>query len=79
MEVKAKESMEKQLTMAVANYEKVAEAKSQSGNIQVKEWNQQRDVLESKVYFVLFCYLYFSFLINPNYFPAITILILLKA
>lgn len=49
--MRTKENLEKQMAMQVENYEKVSEAKTQSGNLQAVEWSQQKDILESKVCF----------------------------
>jgi hypothetical protein len=62
MEVKAKESMEKQLMMAVVNYEKVAKAKSQpvkiqSGTNNAMFWNQ-RFISFNFVNFVIYIFLF---------------------
>jgi hypothetical protein len=48
MEVKAKQNIEKHMSMTMENHEKIAEAKTQSGSIQVKEWTQQKEGLEAK-------------------------------
>ena len=60
MEVKAKENVEKHMSMAMDNYEKVAEAKNQSGSIQAKEWTQMKESFETKVIFLSLFFLFLS-------------------